>query len=623
MSTHYRPTLLLHCCRLMLLCLLSLALQPLTARSAQSAATRYVDEPTGNNNGDCTGQSAPCKTIQYAVNQAQNGDTILVTGSANGTHYTYSSATEVCTDRIGVTGVVCFINKQLTLLGGYALDNWATANPAANLTIIDGENRIRGVMLLNFRSTTTLHIEGFTIQNGLARGNPKGNGDDKIFAFGGGMLLDGIQTALLRNMIFQDNQAVAEDTTSGYGGAAGGGGLAIRAVPSATLENILFTSNQAKGGSGPVRGGYGQGGGLFTYQSTLSGSGLTFKNNDAIGGNSTGDGVTPDGQRADALGGGANFEVGSKVTLQLVYMTGNRAIGGNARANSGGGFGGGINAEQTTLTLSDANLRQNVAQGGQAQNGWLGSGGGMATIESAITLERSSIINNSAIGGAGTTGDKGAAGGGGVVVGRINPSLNVALTIINCIIADNVAAAGNGTVFRGGGAGGLWIQGIDATVNHTTIANNKIDDGMDGQGILLIEAGSQGANATIANSVIANHTGHSSKLAALHVKVGNTVTLQGGLWSGNDLDTNASGTPGPAGSFNGLATMKSGQAAFVAPGSPAYNYHLARTSAAIDQATGSTLTVDIENQPRLNTPDYGADEFLLLDHFIMLPLIRR
>ena len=101
-------------------------------------------------------------------------------------------------------------------------------------------------------------------------------------------------------MVFRDNQALGGDTSSPYGGAAAGGGVALRACPSTTVENVVFESNRAEGGSGGDRGGFGIGGGMFTFETTLEAADLTFTNNRAVGGNSAGS-STAGGVRFDGV----------------------------------------------------------------------------------------------------------------------------------------------------------------------------------------------------------------------------------------------------------------------------------------------------------------------------------
>jgi hypothetical protein len=594
-----------------LTCLCSSGLgTPSTAARADTSVIRVA--PSGSDTAECGSETLPCQTIQYAVNMSDSGDTLLVAGSGGGeARYTYDASSDVCSGSFGTTAVVCIVNKQLTILGGYSTANWSTPDPSTNLTIIDGQSTYRGVFTRSGGPTTSLRMEGFTIENGLAQGIPAWSGDDRIFGFGGGMFAISVQGITLKNMVFEDNTSVGENTSSSYGGAGSGGGLALRRVTNATLEHITFEDNEARGGTGQDRGGYGIGGGLYTYRSVVSGRYITFTNNIATGGSTSGSGRAADGQRADAFGAGASIQHDCDVRLQYVSATNNQTIGGNASTYAGGAFGGALKVEKATLELIDADLRQNLAQGGQAQNGYLGNGGGLEAIDSDVTLDRVTIIGNTARGGDGTSGDKGAAGGGGINSTWISSGYDARLSISNSIIANNVAEMGAGVNVTGGGGGGIWVQATEADIVHTTVARNRVDSPMQGQGILLIEVGSRDATADISHSIVADHTGFGGSVAALHVKPGNTVNLQRGLWSGNDKDTNADGSPAPAGTFNGLVSMISGSANFISPGAPNYDYHVLGSSAARDQATGSTVIVDIDGESRnlFGEHDIGADEY--------------
>jgi len=129
------------------------------------AITRYVAS-SGNDTGDCSSAASPCRTIQYAVNEASSGDTILV---AQGM-YTYNQAADPCTflydPGIGKDGraVVCIVDKVLTILGGYSISSWLKANPTSNLTVVDGQNLHRGVFLIGF-STTTASLDMEVLQS--------------------------------------------------------------------------------------------------------------------------------------------------------------------------------------------------------------------------------------------------------------------------------------------------------------------------------------------------------------------------------------------------------------------------------------------------------------------------
>ncbi len=571
----------------------------------------------GQDSTTCGTETAPCQTIQQAVSLVNNGDTASILVAVGS--YTYNSAKEACSQYIGATAVVCILNKKLILRGGYTSDNWTVPNPEVNKTIIDGQNQYRGILVQRTAPSapeTAIHLEGFIVQNGLAQGNSSGS-DDKTFAFGGGMLTDA-SLVTIKYVTFKNNKAMGGNTNSPYGGTGSGGGLALRtAQNSITLEYVFFEGNEAHGGSGLERGGFAIGGGLYTYRSTVEGNNLTFTNNKAVGGYSNGSGIN-NGWLADAQGGGGAFQQGSTVTLENVEATGNVATGGQANnGKAGGAFGGALFSEGrpqeglfNSVTLRDANIRNNQAVGGQGGKGGHGAGGGLQFDKTSIFVERVYVINNQSIGGTGSAG--GPAGGGGVYLQNLDGS-QINTTILNTIIADNTTRHGAGYP-DGGGGGGLWLQGISsADIIHTTFANNQAQVAtgqafgyMQGAAILLLNDGAATAsNVNLSYSIIANHS--DSQRSAIHVKPGNTLTLNKGLFAGNGLDTNVTGLPDKAGTFNGLNSMlKNNSAGFTSTN----DYHITSSSAAKDQATGSTTSVDIDNQSRNDgKPDIGADEY--------------
>jgi hypothetical protein len=581
--------------------------------SSQIAAATIRVAPTGNDTSGCGSEGSPCQTIQYAINQAESGDTILIAGGT----YTYNSSADICSQPLGTTAVACIVNKQLTILGGYSAEDWSDVDPSANVTIIDGEEEYRGVFVLKTDSTSSLHMEGFTIRRGLAQGNPKRPGNDKIFAFGGGMLVENSQVTL-RNITFEDNLAIGENTDSAYGGAGSGGGLALRNTSSdINLVHITFEDNLSEGGTGPDRGGLALGGGLYTYKTVVSGQYITFTNNVAMAGSSNGDGFYK--MHADAQGGAAAFQADSDVVFQDVRATSNIALGGYApNGNAGGAFGGAFFTEDAALILRDIEVFANMAQGGEGRNDGstagasYARGGGIAITDSDFTLDRATVISNTAIGGDGTVGRGSAAGGG---IGVVRTYGDFSAEIINCIISDNSIQIGNGTNIVGGGGGGLWLQGADADIVHTTFSQNRLQGSTtQGQAIVLLNFGSPTpAIANISYSIIADHT-NSFGAAAIHVQPENTANLHRGLFAGNTKDTNADGVPASAGVFNGLDSMLDAASAnFVSPGSTNYDYHILGSSAAKDQATGSTTLQDIdgESRPIGDASDIGADECLL------------
>lgn len=547
--------------------------------------------PGGSDNPGCGSQASPCGSVHYAVDLAGSGDTVKVAAGA----YTRAQS---CSQG-AQTAMICTYNKHLTLLGGYTTGNWSVADPAANVTILDGQNVHRVLVAQAITSSDgSLHMEGFTVQNGRAQG--AGSGDDNVtFAFGGGILVDRAPLTM-RHMIFKDNRAIGGNTSNAYGGAGSGGGMAVRAIPVVVLEDLVFEGNEARGGSGVERGGFAIGGGLYTYQSSVTGGHLTFFDNQSVGGSANGSGLAG-GNRADAQGAGVAWQIGSVVEVHHLVAYNNQATGGNApNGDAGGAFGGGVFAEVSQLTLTDSNIYDNLALGGNGRNdgpsGSLGVGGGLNTGTAEITLDRVRIVNNTARGGNGVV-NTGAGGGGGYYISGYSD-----VFINNSIFADNVAEMGTTGAPTGGGGGGLFVNFADVVITHSTFARNQLGGApMQGNGIVVLNGG----QADINYSIIAGHTVLAGA-AAVHAQPGNTVNLNTNLFSGNTIDTGGGGT------INGGGTSFSGPPAFVSPGAPNYDYHINSNSAAVGQAAGSVTPVDFDAEARDGQPDVGADEYVPL-----------
>ncbi len=603
------------------LCLLAMSAgfttSPLQAESL--GATRYVNTATGSDSGNnCLNPDAPCRTIQRAVNQAASGDAILVAAGK----YTYAGTDNPCDQYLGgLKAVVCIINKELTLRGGYPSGNWGWSDPSANPTIIDGENRLRGVYVLssdpNKPSQASIEMEGFTIQNGLNQGAASGS-DTQTFAFGGGMLTD-YAGVVLRNMRFTNNVALGGGSQNTYGGSASGGGAAIRRTPwRATLENVVFVANRAEGGSGRTRGGYGLGGGLYVLWAEMDGSNLEFYDNTSQGGSTQGNGQTSDLQRGDAFGAGVTIMGYADINLYNVVARGNRTIGGNAATNGGGAFGGAIKAEgiptvdangdgvneTATLRIFGCDLTDNLAQGGDAAVGGISAGGALETIHSTLLVERCNIQNNKSQGGNGVSA-QGPAGGGGIYLQNIFYADPTA-TVKNSVIAYNSVGAGSGPAV-GGGGGGIWLQGIEATIAHNTIVGNRmLTRPLQGSAIDVLSDGITHAPkpAYIRYNIIANHA--ETGVAAVHVKPSNTANLAYNLFFGNSSNVNTS----QVGVINGMNTSVLGDPRFIggAAAGSVENFRISTSSAAVNQALDSSEVEDIAGNTRNGVPDIGAYE---------------
>ncbi len=581
----------------------------------KAASILYV-ATTGSDTSSCRSNSAPCKTIQYAIHQAASGDTILVAGGV----YAYAPSVDTCSF-LTTRAVACLVDKNLTILGSYDNQNWSTPDITNHPAIIDGGGTYRGVAIIAYASTASLHMEGFIIQNGLAQGGQSTNTFINS-AFGGGMWAQNSSVAL-SNLVFKNNRSIGANLSSGAGGSGSGGGLAIQSTKDravSTLDNVTFDGNEAAGGSGANRGGIAIGGALFTYDSALVGTNLILTNNKALAGSSPGSG-TDGGFKADALGGAAGFQINSDITLTGLTAINNQAVGGGAgtTGTGGGGFGGALSAEQSTFRLTTTLIQGNQALGGVAQIGGFAMGGGLMSDASTTSIDRTQILANTAkSGGSSTSYQAGSANGGGgfFVYWAANGSKTTAIT--NSIFADNKIEVGTPGSGVGGGGGGASFQGVQATVTHSTFARNTFAGGLKvGQAIAVLGNGDGTApvlgNLTLLYSIISDHTEPvgTNWSSALTVLKNNTATLSYVLFSDNTRDTNIDDLPMPHGTINISNPLSSTSVGYVSPGYPDYDYHLTSSSSAIDKAIGSTTPIDIKAATRPFGPasDVGADEY--------------
>ena len=581
-------------------------LSPVSA--AASAATYYV-AASGSDVGSCLSPGTPCKSIQFALNKTASGDTVLV---AAGT-YSYNSLADPCSFLV-TRAVACVVDKNVSLRGGFSPSNWLSADPIANPTLIDGANSYRGVAVIAYNQNVSFRMEGFTIQNGLARGAASPDGFANS-GRGGGLWAQNSAVAL-KNVNFKHNQAQG---ANGYAGAADGGALMIEStrVGSSSLENVTFDGNRATGGSGSPRGGFAIGGALFTYRATLNANQVSFSSNTAQAGSSSAGGRDSAGLTADALGGACGFQLESTITLSNISATNNTASGGNAGSTAGSiagaGLGGFMHLESTTLSLRSARIQGNQAVGGSASTGGLGIGGGIMADRANITLDQAWVINNLAKAGSGTAVVP-ATGAGGAFFGYFGSSTTPPYTALirNSVFAANSLAPGpSGPA----GGGGVVVQGVQAVIAHSTFASNGASGGtVNGEAILVQGSQGESGNAgtlSLSNSILSDHSSSSPASAVIAVLRGSTLTLNTVLSAANNKLTNQDGLPISAGKFTLTNLLTAPAIHYLSPAAPDYNFHLRSDSPAIDKAASSSLAVDIDNEPRPYNllPDLGADEY--------------
>jgi hypothetical protein len=580
-------------------------------------ATVYV-ATTGADDPDCGSAGAPCRTLQHAVNLAQSGDTIVV---AEGT-YTYSgpSPDPLCKlFSAAADPIVCVVAKHLTLAGGYRAGDWSGPNPEAYPTLIDGQQAHRGVSVISSQPTTpaaSLHLEGFTIQNCLAKGGTQGT-HDAISGYGGGLYTVNAPV-VVRNSVFRNNWAVGGDADYTFGGTGSGGGIALHGVPAGyvcELERVTFEDNQAVGGRGRDRGGLAVGGGLSVDVAAVEGRSLTFTNNVAQAGTSNGAGTdTVYHYTADALGGAIGLRMYIDAEFINLVATGNRAIGGSSAVQAGAGLGGVAYVEFSTLRVADARLVGNEALGGSSPSAWFGGGGAIGGFAYDLIMERSHVLENVARGGNGTTGWTGGAAGGGLYLVKGGEQAR-SLTLVNSVVARNEVIEGSGTNVMGGGGAGVWLEGVEGHISHTTFVDNRMGPTLlYGPALLLQQFQSQPPVRTeLHYSIVADHTG---QWPAVMVQAGNVLNLSQCLFAGNSDNVWGEG------SVEGQCTTAE-SAGFVGN----MDYHLLASSPAVGLAISSQEAIDMDRQPRPygSGRDAGADEYWpagLLSR-VYLPLVTR
>ena len=325
-----------------------------------------------------------------------------------------------------------------------------------------------------------VHIENsqnVTIDHCIIRDNKttevSKNGSDVSVGAGGGVFVSDKS-----HVTITDSQIL--DNTGTRGGGIYTEHSTVEVVEKSEIKNNIATDVP----SGASNSNKGLGGGIYSFDSTLTVTDSTISGNEAKG--STSLIISNDGELSSSTlgnGGGGICAVGKKsdVTLDGVAVTGNKAT------SSKKGTGAGIEAQGGKLTVKDSTISNNEAQG---------NGGGIFSAEgNELTVSGSIIQGNKADNGGGIhmgeardtsktpskatiTDTKildneitGSLGGGVHVGTRANATLK------DCTVAGNKADTVNGT---GGGVSAFGI-GVDVTLDNVRVENNTAD-GKNGKG---------------------------------------------------------------------------------------------------------------------------------------------
>jgi hypothetical protein len=361
--------------------------------------------PTGADASGCGSVLVPCRTVQYAVDQASNGDAILVAAGV------YTGVSPRVLDTSTMSQVV-FITKAVTVRGGYGAGNWSVSDPVANPTVLDAQGQGR-VVVISGTASPTLENLSLTGGNGPAAG-PNEN-------CCGGLVIIQSSAIISRCRIY-----------SNTGGAAGGGAFYLSA---ATVRGSVVASNTATSE-------YGGGMAIWMSDGFVANENSIFNNRAQKGGGgldvweSDGTIIANKVWNNRALtenGGGLHISEGSDSTV-----TGN-AVHSNYAAS----VGGGVFVYSNTATMQDNVICQNTAAGG---------GGGVYVANSRAQLHANSIVSNTA-----------GVNGGGVALDNSGGSL-----LINNVVAQNRISVTTGGAGSGLFVYGSNVRMIHNTIADNT-----------------------------------------------------------------------------------------------------------------------------------------------------------
>ncbi len=447
----------------------------LGATLVRAQPVRYVDQT-----GICGGQSPCYTTIQAAVNDAQNGDTIIIFPGV----YTQAAGASQVVDTLAKSitleghpsgtptvapsgsargivingGTVTLRNLKITQgnasqLGGQGGGLYATG---AQLTIedcefasnraSDGQGQGGGAFIMN----STVTIRGTKFVGNLAG---QAGGD------GGGLYLSNSNATIgasSRNpTIFQSNRASVGQ--SGRGGGIFISGGAVTVGDTEVRENIAS------------EGSTGQGGGLYAEGASLAlTSGATFSKNVAS--------QAAGGDGGGAFVSGGQLNIGAIVFQDNVASTGGPGRGGGLylrgtagsasgtqfRANLGSlgteGRGGGAYIEGGTVVLNGTTSTGNIAAQGPAP----GYGGGLFLTGSGMAVSGGTFTGNYA--------GRGGPGYGGAIAAQAAAAQLTGIEVRSNTATDfQDPTTGVGAVGEGGG---LWASGSSLTIRQLTVTNN-------------------------------------------------------------------------------------------------------------------------------------------------------
>jgi putative cofactor-binding repeat protein len=450
--------------------------------TADPVCDRWVLGIDASDTSDCSDPAHPCLTVQYAIDQATDGDRICVAD------HSLAPGPTIYAENILIT-------RTLTLDGKWEAACVDPSNLNCSFTpvvcepervVLDAQGMGRTITI---RGPITPTVDCFTITGGDAAGlggDPQPTVDNDA----GGGIYSQDAAPLIINSVITGNYG-CEICPVSYG--RGGGIYLLNAPPSAVLSGNRIENNVADEST------WGQGGGLMLRDSFAQVLNNVIQNNRA--GHSAGD------------GGGIAVQGGGPTIAHNDILTN---VGGVAVLGNGGGI---FTWYTASVTIEDNLIQGNIALDGVSGSGLTSRGGGIyySGAPGTSAIIRANTVRWNTAG----RHDKGQ--GGGIYLEGLDPT---------SIVTDNTLIV-NFAGETGGDGGGYYVQDSNLTLTGGRIEGNYGSPGGEGRGggLFLNDSTVMVASAIITNNIAGGIDGFGRGGGAY---ISNTVTsLVGNQFLGN------------------------------------------------------------------------------------------